>query len=245
MRISFQNTNPERGRKLERDTILSVVRCLFQNTNPERGRKPTLLKLILDMVYTLFQNTNPERGRKPPLNIGSSRSVVCHFRTRTPKGDGNFFCCTGYDKFLTNFRTRTPKGDGNASHKPATFSTFSGEFQNTNPERGRKLPQACPSGNLCPFQNTNPERGRKPCDQRDVGESRKHFRTRTPKGDGNLPHRVNIGGRNKLHFRTRTPKGDGNIYPLSNATLTQAFRFQNTNPERGRKPCSSETIDQL
>ena len=70
-------------------------------------------------------------------------------------------------------------------------------------------------------------RGDRSCD-------RNHFRTRTPKGDGNLSrlwHDTNIL---VSHFRTRTPKGDGN--PLSQRLIGAIdFEFQNTNPERGRK----------
>ena len=60
-----------------------------------------------------------------------------NFRTRTPKGDGNG---AGRRERGTyeNFRTRTPKGDGNEHIIRAVVAIDKREFQNTNPERGRK-----------------------------------------------------------------------------------------------------------
>ena len=87
---------------------------------------------------------------------------------------------------------------------------------------------------------------------------RENFRTRTPKGDGNLVGRQSLELNKQANFRTRTPKGDGNSkYGLSKYQYWADFRtrtpkgdgnpmtvasssvasslFQNTNPERGRK----------
>ena len=109
---TFQNTNPERGRKpLRVRSVIKFLHCIseheprkgtethlqfsilvgnegkFQNTNPERGRKRRITKLPLSFLKR-FQNTNPERGRKPQA-FARSYSPYDHFRTRTPKGDGN------------------------------------------------------------------------------------------------------------------------------------------------------------
>ena len=107
----FQNTNPERGRKhtsgswlFAKSQIISEHKprkgtetartskntsrnVAFQNTNPERGRKP-LSTYFKSVISKVFQNTNPERGRKL-LRWSYTCNVQSHFRTQTPKGDGN------------------------------------------------------------------------------------------------------------------------------------------------------------
>ena len=132
----FQNTNPERGRKLSVPCLFCEsflnfrtrtpkgdgnagwtaanpeAVTVFQNTNPERGRKPRLCFIFMSFTAGLFQNTNPERGRK----LGSL----------------------------------------------LVLGQLGEVFQNTNPERGRKhfiYTTLC--AYTCTFQNTNPERGRK------------------------------------------------------------------------------------
>ena len=87
---------------------------------------------------------------------------MCYFRTRTPKGDGN--------ALRGRSRERPPRA-----------------FQNTNPERGRKLENVTPMyiDVESKFQNTNPERGRKLDEQGFNFHLFHDFRTRTPKGDGN------------------------------------------------------------
>ena len=113
---AFQNTNPERGRKPWCSCPARAgERSQFQNTNPERGRKRTFDDLDLIIIVHIseheprkgtetvpanlatmaalaaFQNTNPERGRKQRFSVVRSFKMAQHFRTRTPKGDGNFF----------------------------------------------------------------------------------------------------------------------------------------------------------
>ena len=90
------------------------------------------------------------------------------------------------------FRTRTPKGDGNTLFRACNLKEQR-RFQNTNPERGRKL-LGLLMVFLCPVAF--------------------HFRTRTPKGDGNFASSDVIAA-SCLHFRTRTPKGDGNARLLA------------------------------
>ena len=132
------------------------------------------------------------------------------------------------------FRTRTPNGDGNekAPHrKPAVHAVF----QNTNPERGRKL-IAIPPIHLSTslqFQNTNPERGRKRRATRRKRHSRHlNFRTRTPKGDGNLA-RYDANMRSARHFRTRTPKGDGNARFAARYLSLAAAAISEHEPRKG------------
>ena len=133
--LEFQNTNPERGRKL-------YIHCVhygttkFQNTNPERGRKRAVM--LREFVNDPISEHEPRKGTETDKT--EWRNAECldlNFRTRTPKGDGNFHNTTPLILFLTiseheprkgtetsasaysllaslaYFRTRTPKGDGN------------------------------------------------------------------------------------------------------------------------------------
>ncbi len=135
---SFQNTNPERGRK--RYGLRWADKggyIIFQNTNPERGRKLNHEGTNSVAVGSLFQNTNPERGRKQAVGFLQRLACLVHFKTRTPKGDGNPYLHSLYIPLrliskheprkgtetrrifafrarVSNFKTRTPKGDGNA-----------------------------------------------------------------------------------------------------------------------------------
>ena len=107
----------------------------------------------------------PRKGTETKILRFRSTVLPTYFRTRTPKGDGNL-SRTATAATSCNFRTRTPKGDGNvfgsgrtttrvpriSEHEPRKgtetcalcmgFSTTSSPFQNTNPERGRKLQKA-------------------------------------------------------------------------------------------------------
>ena len=139
--VKFQNTNPERGRKLGIAFGDSFKRiAIFQNTNPERGRKPALTAVTSSGSTVQFQNTNPERGRKHPLPSQRPSRTAPDFRTQTPNGDGNTCARRTIKTSLCNFRTQTPKGDGNLQG-PTIYAApcwASLLFQNTNPERGRK-----------------------------------------------------------------------------------------------------------
>ena len=146
--------------------------------NPSRSRVKSRL------TKRGFQNTNPERGRKRYPSSKRSIGYHHHFRTQTPKGDGNLPSILYWMPMSisehkprkgtetaalnrltvyppTDFRTQTPKGDGNYSHDLFTILVIA-LFQNTNPERGRKRRTLiCNNVSLVKFQNTNPERGRK------------------------------------------------------------------------------------
>ena len=84
--LIFQNTNPERGRKLSFAAHYAQPQALFQNTNPERGRKPEGLRESSRQQG--ISEHEPRKGTEtrlvPPWGIKD-----IHFRTRTPKGDGN------------------------------------------------------------------------------------------------------------------------------------------------------------
>ena len=159
--LHFRTRTPkgDGNRKALQRTALGASR--FQNTNPERGRKQELSRTIRCRLFQ-FQNTNPERGRKLPRLLAVGRLLFWISEHEPRKGTETFASSTVNSFFILHFRTRTPKGDGNATTSTTTkYSPRS--FQNTNPERGRKLLHI---GSRLPkdldeFQNTNPERGRK------------------------------------------------------------------------------------
>ena len=132
-----------------------------------------------------------------------------------------------------NFRTRTPKGDGNGYfYLTLSFLTL---FQNTNPERGRKRARSClrSSRVSVAFQNTNPERGRKLCTSNRVVSTNIYFRTRTPKGDGNLPFVPLLASLSQ--FQNTNPERGRKRWSQRWSRQRRGSQFQNTNPERGRK----------
>ena len=134
----FQNTNPERGRKLMIKALYREGKFpSFQNTNPERGRKRLWLAAIgaaveiiseheprkgtetsnLIILFALclrrISEHEPRKGTET-LHIQLSTRINRDFRTRTPKGDGNLReLRTVKPVEQPDFRTRTPKGDGN------------------------------------------------------------------------------------------------------------------------------------
>ena len=83
----------------------------FKNQNPARGRKHAMFKTVWASSYE-FKNQNPARGRKPKILCYGS-IYLYNLRTRTPQGDGNYFC-------------RCP------------VAVTCNEFKNQNPARGRK-----------------------------------------------------------------------------------------------------------
>ena len=160
MHGEFQNTNPERGRKRYslHEFVLSPKlnfrtrtpkgdgnRCLplvnyfftFQNTNPERGRKHC--QFVSEVQSNcIFQNTNPERGRNQACDQVGGTLRNFNFRTRTPKGDGNLLLDLGIRPGIVNISEHEPRKGTETARKVFDDHSFDMEFQNTNPERGRK-----------------------------------------------------------------------------------------------------------
>ena len=87
----FQNTNPERGRKLFIIYIV-VLLLLFQNTNPERGRKRNETRLDEPLDPLLISEHEPRKGTETAKCVMQGITST-NFRTRTPKGDGNVIGC--------------------------------------------------------------------------------------------------------------------------------------------------------
>ena len=81
----FQNTNPERGRKLTFHRQAYPVWLKFQNTNPERGRKPPINPVFCTGLRHQSQNTNPERGRKLESTKAHLAVLDCQFQNTTPE----------------------------------------------------------------------------------------------------------------------------------------------------------------
>ena len=116
----------------------------------------------LGLAADTFQNTNPERGRKQK-NPDGTYAKCSDFRTRTPKGDGNFFTVRLSQPRVFSFQNTNPERGRKRRKICDIIKAQSKKFQNTNPERGRKRGRqgSYPVGNLREFQNTNPGRGRK------------------------------------------------------------------------------------
>ena len=256
---SFQNTNPERGRK--RYGLRWADKggyIIFQNTNPERGRKLNHEGTNSVAVGSLFQNTNPERGRKQAVGFLQRLACLVHFKTRTPKGDGNPYLHSLYIPLRLISKHEPRKGTETSSGVMSSQSSGNG-ISKHEPRKGTEtLCLAETVGVPCKvFQNTNPERGRKRLFNTLLVNTF-YFKTRTPKGDGNSrrPHalgalvqkiskheprkgtetrRIFAFRARVSNFKTRTPKGDGNGVMSFRAMLEVDVEFQNTNPERGRK----------
>ena len=178
----------------------------------------------------------PRKGTETSRSRTWSNTRRCYFRTRTPKGDGNASRGRSYSYQSTHFRTRTPKGDGNRRFHVKRSTGSATTFQNTNPERGRKLEQPSPNNNAnIRFQNTNPERGRKPLRVRSVIKFLHCISEHEPrKGtETHLQFSILVGNEGK--FQNTNPER-GRKRRITKLPLSFLKRFQNTNPERGRKP---------
>ena len=89
--------------------------------------------------------------------------------------------------------------------------------------------------NVNSFQNTNPARGRKRVPMTDKARQQpQHFRTRTPQGDGN--DLLQLQNRNLLVLliSEHEPRKGTETYYLD-CYWRNCYKFQNTNPARGRK----------
>ena len=89
----FQNTDPERGRKLHDDFSFQIHNIPISEHEPRKGAE-TRDKRKNRNISCTFHNTPPERGRKH-INSLICHLPVPHFGTRISKGDG-----TGYDFLL-------------------------------------------------------------------------------------------------------------------------------------------------
>ena len=61
--VSFQNTNPERGRKLAFGDDFECI-VIISEHEPRKGTETIGVAIEMLVTAALFQNTNPERGRK-------------------------------------------------------------------------------------------------------------------------------------------------------------------------------------
>ena len=88
--MSISEHEPRKGtetHKMRRDTLWVHG---FQNTNPERGRKLALARLFV-LAFGAISEHEPRKGTETKSNLSYHRRTasLLHFRTRTPKGDGN------------------------------------------------------------------------------------------------------------------------------------------------------------
>ena len=214
-------------------------RLSFQTTNPARGRKLGDGRHLL-LLDGEFQTTNPARRRKPIAKPAIEPSSGSNFKPQTPQGDGNKFT-TAVTRFSTAFQTTNPARGRKQSHSGA-FPSWYLSFQITNPARGRKLlVVAVFRRGACTFQTTNPARGRKHAACLVALQPLPaHFKPQTPQGDGNQAF---FGGFDPLsaQFQTTNPaRGRKPFGFFSRHSLT--ISFQTTNPARGRKLVEHEPL---
>ena len=159
----------------------------FRTQTPKGDGNHIIFLLKKVNTTILISEHKPRKGTETARVAASSYLSISYFRTQTPKGDGNLISATGLHSRYAHISEHKPR-KGTETQQNLRFPLPNTcQFQNTNPERGRKLPAvlltAWPDDI---FQNTNPERGRKlnkTCDF--LFRTLANFRTQTPKGDGN------------------------------------------------------------
>ena len=213
--LSFQNTNPERGRKPLFYTTTSTNSKFNFRTQTPKG-DGNLSQGSYERVRSAFQNTNPERGRKLSRPSDHAHTAMFISEHKPRKGTETGASPQRKGCFRVKFQNTNPER-GRKHREGIPCYQRVNPFQNTNPERGRKqhgIPRHKARGKEG-FQNTNPERGRKQSPNTLLAAaSAAYFRTQTPKGDGNnMVFRAIRRGERK-DFRTQTPKGDGNSRPI-------------------------------
>ena len=110
---------------------------------------------------------------------------------------------------------------------------WSQQFQNVNPERGRKL-AAVQSLIilLAAFQNVNPERGRKQEHSHAVRRLVDNISEREPRKGTETFLRISPCYISGYNFRTRTPEGDGNNVAVVNPHRLDLFRTRTPHEPR-------------
>ena len=118
------------------------------------------------------------------------------------------------------------------------------KFQTTNPARGRKLfgENLVLVAIIMTISNHKPRKGTETsCFSIRAIIYLSYFKPQTPQGDGN-PSGIVLGrSRVKDYFKPQTPQGDGNRRGRSAFRLSR-WRFQTTNPARGRKRVPSPFV---
>ena len=135
----------------------------FQNTNPERGRKLSLLWISWSFSKSIISEHEPRKGTETFARLFGSPALFAISEHEPRKGTETTYESTTTNKTtILGFQNTNPERGRKPSQPPAPPPVCS-LFQNTNPERGRKLDPLLshlPQHGI-PFQNTNPERGRK------------------------------------------------------------------------------------
>ena len=207
--LNFRTRTPKGDGNRLIDSAFRGKSRLISEHEPRKGTETRNTGFRRTSIAPHFRTRTPKGDGNAVVAIAvTAASMDANFRTRTPKGDGNKSSrqnpsfthiiseheprkgtetdkpCKSQGGIESHFRTRTPKGDGNSSMVSEDNESFSSLFQNTNPERGRKLrrilymsagkiseheprkgtetPRLTPiTSRPTIFQNTNPERGRK------------------------------------------------------------------------------------
>ena len=141
---------------------------------------------------------------------------------------------SGATTYLANFRTRTPKGDGNERSSTSLTIRPIINFRTRTP-KGDGNANTCPASlrTPLPISEHEPRKGTETLHHQPLSrEWKRNFRTRTPKGDGNMYRRIRYG--DPIIFQNTNPER-GRKPRLQGSPRSRPLQFQNTNPERGRK----------
>ena len=204
---------PRKGTETIENLHVFHIHFDFRTRTP-KGDGNQLCQRRLIRAAVAFQNTNPERGRK--LNKRGVQWKVKPLISEHEPRKGTETLLMQRSIFpLRNFRTRTPKGDGNVIH--IWMSTRRVVISEHEPRKGTETTHlqfaSCVQHQISehePRKGTETTKGYNPSQellQISEHEPRKGTETR----------RLDRNGANAEHFRTRTPKGDGNTRPKAHS----------------------------
>ena len=132
----FQNTNPERGRKLFSTIFFSYHLSKISEHEPRKGTETFLQFLSIGLAAGDISEHEPRKGTE--TEIGSNeRCTASNISEHEPRKGTETFPASDISVW-----------DGISEHEPRKgtetpldsyyCSSFQVQFQNTNPERGRK-----------------------------------------------------------------------------------------------------------
>ena len=166
---------------------LPVLRLLreFQNTNPERGRKRTAIRRRRSCMKYISKH-EPRKGTETRGSVWISRLRRRFISKHEPrKGTETFSLPIRSRTLPAHFKTRTPKGDGNLWNRivERTLTLFISKHE---PRKGTETSLNFPIFyHLMIISKHEPRKG---TETRRIFAFRarvSNFKTRTPKGDGN------------------------------------------------------------
>ena len=158
-------------------------RLSFQTTNPARGRKLGDGRHLL-LLDGEFQTTNPARGRKPIAKPAIEPSSGSNFKPQTPQGDGNLALFYVMGICRETFQTTNP-ARGRKRHCPQLLLLHD-KISNHKPRKGTETSSLLLSQGLVPhFKPQTPQGDGNNHTQERFPRGTCHFKSQTPQGDGN------------------------------------------------------------